>query len=243
MEKRQQLPNIELRSEEVQELMGKIPPAILRVGISVILSFVLLVFTASYFIKYPNTVTIPIVAKNVNLMTEVKATCSGQIIDLNVKSGHIHKGDTLLKIAISHEDKAGILSIESPLSGSVRPCGIFQENDYVNEGEGLFFVVDSIRKKIIAKASIPVGLKKKVTIGMSVESSINDIALKGKVTSIAEYTNPNNGTYAITLEFATPRELASSIVWNVHTDAKLIITERTIFENFFKDKIMNFQNK
>lgn len=32
--------NIEIRGEEAQELMGKIPPAILRIGISFILLFV-----------------------------------------------------------------------------------------------------------------------------------------------------------------------------------------------------------
>lgn len=44
--------NIELRSEEVQELMGRIPPMILRFGIGIILMILLLFFIASFHIKF-----------------------------------------------------------------------------------------------------------------------------------------------------------------------------------------------
>ena len=50
--------NIELRSDEVQELMGRVPPYIQRVGISVILLIVIGFFVASAFIKYPTYIPV-----------------------------------------------------------------------------------------------------------------------------------------------------------------------------------------
>lgn len=45
--------NIELRSREVQEIMGRVPSIIERVGISVLLVFVILALSISAFVKYP----------------------------------------------------------------------------------------------------------------------------------------------------------------------------------------------
>lgn len=45
---------IELRSEEVQEVMGKIPPAILRYGIVVLLGIMAVVLAGSACFSYPD---------------------------------------------------------------------------------------------------------------------------------------------------------------------------------------------
>ena len=47
---------IELRSEEVQEVMGRIPPAILRYGIVVLLGIIAVVLAGSACFSYPDTV-------------------------------------------------------------------------------------------------------------------------------------------------------------------------------------------
>ena len=45
---------IELRSEEVQEVMNHIPPSILRYGISVLLGILLILLIGSTFFNYPD---------------------------------------------------------------------------------------------------------------------------------------------------------------------------------------------
>ena len=47
---------IELRSEEVQEVMNRVPPAILRYGSGVLLGIVLLLLAGSAWFSYPETV-------------------------------------------------------------------------------------------------------------------------------------------------------------------------------------------
>lgn len=241
MESKQKAPNIELRSEEVQELMGKIPPAILRVGISIILFFVLLIYIASDCIKYPNIIAIPIVAKNVNCMAEIKAVKSGQLVESHLEHSHVCMGDTLAKIAINSGEVIDTLCIKSPFTGSVYPCGTFQEKDYVDENDVLCVVVDSVKNRITAKASISADLKRIIVLGMTIESMIGNNILQGKVVSIADYANPITETYGITIVFDNSKTFENAIVWNCHTNAKIKTMEQSVFDKFFKDKIIPIQ--
>lgn len=238
MKTRNKTPNIELRSEEVQELMGKIPPAILRMGISVILVFIILVYIASNFVKYPDIIAIPIVAKNTNYMAEVKAVKSGLLVESYMEHDHVCVGDTLAKIAVNSGGVLDTICVKSPLTGIAYPCDTFQENDYIEENDILCVVVDSIKKTITAKAFVSVDIKKRIVPGMTIESNFDDIMLQGKVVSIADYVNPANKTYTMTIVFENSQELKNTIIWNYHTNAKIKITERSIFDKFFKDRIM-----
>lgn len=238
MEAKHNIPNIELRSEEVQELMGKIPPTILRVGISFILSLVIIIFIASNFVKYPDVTIIPIVAKNVSFMIDIKATKSGIISELNMDYGDVCKGDTLVKIITENGDLHDTVFIKSPVTGIVYPFNALQENDYVEENSVLCVIVDSVRDMITAKSTVSTDLKKRLKPGMAIDSDIDGVLLHGKVKAIADYANPNNGAYAIAITFEPAKELENTIVWNSHTDAKIRITEQSIFDKFFKEKII-----
>ena len=46
----------ELRSEEVQEVLGWVPPWILRSGITVLFFIVIVLFLGSWFYKYPDII-------------------------------------------------------------------------------------------------------------------------------------------------------------------------------------------
>lgn len=241
METKQKSPNIELRSEEVQELMGKIPPVILRVGISIILFFVVLIYIASNFIKYPDIIAIPIVAKNVNCMAEIKAVKSGQLVESHMEHSRVYMGDTLAKIAINSGKVIDTLCIKSPFTGFVYPCGTFQEKDYVDENDVLCVVVDSVKNRITAKASISVDLKKIIVPGMTIESKIDNKILQGKVVSIADYANPITESYRITIVFDNSKTFENAIVWNCNTSAKIKTMEQSVFDKFFKDRIIPIQ--
>lgn len=52
---------VELKSEEVQEIMGQFPPYIQRWGITVIGIVVAILFIGSYFISYPDMITTAII--------------------------------------------------------------------------------------------------------------------------------------------------------------------------------------
>lgn len=236
MKTKNETQNVELRSEEVQELMGKIPPAILRVGISFILLFVILIYVASNFVKYPDIISTSIVAKNVNYVEEVKASASGMVIESNMDYGHVCKGDTLVIIKVNKKGEQDKLFITSPISGIVYPCDVFQKYDYVEENSVLCVVVDSVKEKIDAKAYATADVRIHLTKGMPVEASIHNNTLTGTITNVANYANPYNGTYVISMEFNAPKELDNAVVWNIHTYAEIRTSECSVFDKFLKER-------
>lgn len=54
---------IELRSEKVRHIIGEIPPVLVRSGISIVFGLMLLLFLATYFIPYPETLRMAVTVK------------------------------------------------------------------------------------------------------------------------------------------------------------------------------------
>ncbi len=77
--------NIEIRSEEVQEILGKPPRWIIRAGISVIFAVVLVLLTASWIFKYPDIISSQVILTTQNPPAQLKAMRSGKITELFYK--------------------------------------------------------------------------------------------------------------------------------------------------------------
>lgn len=87
---------IELRSEEVQELMGQIPPKILRWGITVIAVLLIGLFAGSCFFKYPDTLTADVTVTTAAPPVELYTMATGKLEYVNAKSlQHVKAGDIL----------------------------------------------------------------------------------------------------------------------------------------------------
>ena len=74
----------ELRSEEVQEIMGQIPPWILRHGITMLFIIIMVLFAGSWFYKYPDIIEAPLVVTSFNPPVQVNARVNGKITQLLV---------------------------------------------------------------------------------------------------------------------------------------------------------------
>ena len=70
---------INLRSEEVQEILTQIPNRIIRWGNVIILTLFILVFSVSYFIKYPDIITTEITITTATPPEKLVAKTSGKI--------------------------------------------------------------------------------------------------------------------------------------------------------------------
>ena len=90
---------LELRSEEVQEILGRPPKWIIRIGISFIFIIVIGLFIGSYYIKYPDILQSTIVVTTENLPAGVTAKASGRIDTLLVsEKSMVQKGELLAVI-------------------------------------------------------------------------------------------------------------------------------------------------
>ncbi len=76
---------IEIRSEEVQEILGATPRWIIRAGISVILGVIIAILIGSWFFKYPDIIVSKITLTTENPPATLKAKTSGKIIELFYK--------------------------------------------------------------------------------------------------------------------------------------------------------------
>lgn len=52
--------NIELRSEKIRHIIGRVPPMLIRSGIGIISGIVFLLILAACYIPYPETVSVPV---------------------------------------------------------------------------------------------------------------------------------------------------------------------------------------
>ena len=90
---------IELRSEPVQEVMSKIPPGILRYGITILFTILLVLLIGSYCFKYPEKIEAEITLTSNHSPVYVQAGNNGRLVDMYISDEQIvKKGDILALI-------------------------------------------------------------------------------------------------------------------------------------------------
>lgn len=97
-EKEKRYKEIELRSEEVQEVMNHVPAWILRWGITVLFCIVIILLIGSYLFKYPDVVEAEITVSTQNPPAYVVARTSGRLNELRAGNGAEVKKDAVLGI-------------------------------------------------------------------------------------------------------------------------------------------------
>lgn len=191
--------NIELRSEEVQEILGHIPSRIIRYGIVTITAIVLVIFVGSFFFKYPDIIQAPFELVTQNPPADVSAVISGDISQVFVAdSQYIEQGQKLAVIknpaSLSHVaylvnvldkadsdfiDKGTLVNLPDTLQlGDIQT--VYSSLKKAADEYQQFIELDYYTKKIAA-------LKKKQSeLSKYVHISTKQAALKGKEYALAE---------------------------------------------------------
>ena len=96
--------DIELRSEEVQEVMGQVPAWIVRWGITLLFLVVVALLVGSCFFKYPDVITADMTLTGQHPATAVVTRAAGKIQELLVRDNRpVRQGDWLAVIE-NHAD-------------------------------------------------------------------------------------------------------------------------------------------
>jgi len=90
--------DIELRSEEVQEVMGEISPAIVRWGITAIFLILVILLTGSFIFKYPDAITATVTITTEEPPASIIARATGKIDEIYVKNNQEVKTGTTLGV-------------------------------------------------------------------------------------------------------------------------------------------------
>lgn len=108
--------DIELRSEETQEVLGSVPSWILRRGIFLLGTFVVILLFGSWFFKSPEIITSSLLFTSATPPAGIVARTSGKIIKLNVTDQQFVKKGACIAIIDNIASYEDILYIESKLS-------------------------------------------------------------------------------------------------------------------------------
>lgn len=114
----QQIEDLHLRSEEVQEILGRPPRWIVRVGISIIFVVVAGLFVGSYFLKYPDILPAPITVTTENLPAGVMAMTTGKIDTIAVAEKQLVKEGELLAVIRNPAKLEDVMAVKRMLEES-----------------------------------------------------------------------------------------------------------------------------
>ncbi len=108
----------EIRSDEVQEILSNIPHWLIRWGITVVFSLVILLLFLSWFIKYPDTISGKVILTTEKPVIRLVAKQSGIIQKLNYPDNStINRGNNILTISsqLSQEGKDFLVTYTSDI--------------------------------------------------------------------------------------------------------------------------------
>lgn len=107
--------DIELRSEEVQDILGYIPPKYIRYGIGVITSCIIIIFIGTWFFKYPDIVISRIEFVSEFPAVNINSVATGKVEDIFVEDGaFVHKFQDLALVE-NTADYGDIIEIKNKL--------------------------------------------------------------------------------------------------------------------------------
>lgn len=112
--------DIELRSEEVQEIMGQIPTWIVRWGTTILFFVVTVLIIGSYFFKYPDVIIAQMKLTGQNPATSVVTRSAGKIKELFVRDNQQVKEGDWLAVIENHAKIKDVIYLEKTL----QRCGL-----------------------------------------------------------------------------------------------------------------------
>lgn len=107
------LDNLELRSENVQDILTSPPHWMIRWGNTLIFIILLMVLMMSYFIKYPEFIPAPILVTSQNPPEKLEARTNSKIEKIFIKNGEIVNKNEVLMVLQSSANYKDILKLKN----------------------------------------------------------------------------------------------------------------------------------
>ncbi len=118
------LDNLELWSENVQDILTQPPHWMIRWGNSVIFIILIMILVMSWFIKYPEFIPAPIIVTSQNPPEKIEARISSRIEKILIKDHQSVKKNDVLMILQSTANYDDVLKLRT-LMDSITPSRLF----------------------------------------------------------------------------------------------------------------------
>lgn len=135
----EEIDKIEIRSEEVQEVLGNPPRWILRWGVSILFAVLVMMLVGSYFYKYPEIIPSTVVINTENMPAVIVAKANGKLDEIFV------------------EDKAFVQK-NTPLA-SIENGALYKDVKLLQQK------IDTIKRLLIADAKLDYSLPENLVLG------------------------------------------------------------------------------
>lgn len=234
--------NIELRSGEVQELMSRPPSTILRTGITIILLFVVSFFVASFYMVYPEQMTVMVKLFPSVDVEYVNSPTDGHLLwVIDNMNADVAKGDTLALIV---QQPADTICLVSLVDGQAFKTDVLEKNMIITTGQRLFCMsktsIDERKHKVHGFFYLPVDSSSVLKMGQKVEVNHKGCSYSFLITEFGRIAN-DEGRIPINISYIDSLGLFA----NIETEtcvARIRTSSQTIFEKFFA-KRLNFLDK
>lgn len=110
------MPEEQLHSQEVHDIMETIPGWIIRWGVSLVFILFVIVLSISYFVKYPEVLSAPITITTTNPPADLIVKSTGRIQKIIVPNEHMVSRDSLVAVLFNTADYFAVLEFEKYLS-------------------------------------------------------------------------------------------------------------------------------
>ena len=127
-----EIDKIEIRSEEVQEILGYIPHWIIRSGISLIFVIIVLLLIGSWYFKYPDIISSSIIITTENPPAALIAKASGKIETVLVKDKQTVQSGQLIAIIENPANYKHVLDLDHNLDSLYQFIITFDTSKTIN---------------------------------------------------------------------------------------------------------------
>lgn len=126
-------PEDDIRSEEVQEIMGRMPSWIVRRGIMLVGILILCLFVGAYFFKYPDIIPARVTISSGNPPVKLIAKVSQPIQKILVRNNEeVRQGDVLciLNNAADYNDVQQVMPLAAQMDTTLDPAALVQQTEW-----------------------------------------------------------------------------------------------------------------
>ncbi|MEZ7884849.1 MAG: HlyD family efflux transporter periplasmic adaptor subunit [Bacteroidales bacterium] len=102
-------------SDDVNDIMGKLPSWVIRRGMGVIFIIFVGIMVGCYFIKYPQTITAPIIITTTNPPADLITKAQGRIDSLFVRDGDKVTNGTIIALLFNTANYSSVFEVEHNL--------------------------------------------------------------------------------------------------------------------------------
>lgn len=233
---------IELRSAEVQELMNKPPSAILKSGISVILFLVISFFVSSFYVVYPERMTIMAELLPSAEIEYINSLSDGYLLwVIDSMKTKVAKGDTLIKMIQFTSDTVCIVN---QTDGYAYKMDVLEKNMNIKSGQQLFCIsrnIDDYKKhEVNGIIYLPRDSASFLKQGQVFELNYKGSSYLFFIKDFGRIAN-SDGRYPIKITYVDSLGIFNSIQSEICI-AQASISNQTVFQRFFARQL-NFKNK